>query len=201
MTDIRITEVPSRRRNSRHLPPLWDQRVMFRVASRTAAQLQKPWSLTVFCFRTSEWAVSGHRNLSGARQVATFRHVPQEGNRPSAFVASATCNYLLGAVMTVETTPTSPAAWRPDITAYVPSDVVPDALILQCTNVVGRIEGDEPAVSVPFVADDGTVGFVAEGAEIPDANQAFSESWLSEIKSRRWPSTAMRLCSSQRLPA
>jgi Phage capsid family len=77
--------------------------------------------------------------------------------------------------MTVKTTPTSPAAWRPDITAYVPSDVIPDALILQCANVVGRIEGDEPAVRVPFVADDGTVGFVAEGAEIPDANQAFSE--------------------------
>ncbi len=77
--------------------------------------------------------------------------------------------------MATKTTPTSPAAWRPDITAYVPGDVVPDALILLAATVVGQIEGDQPAVRVPFVGDDGTVGFVAEGAEIPDANQGFSE--------------------------
>ncbi|KUI37593.1 hypothetical protein AU195_18265 [Mycobacterium sp. IS-1496] len=77
--------------------------------------------------------------------------------------------------MATQTTPTSPAAWRPDITAYVPDDVIPDALILQTATVVGRIEGDEPAVRVPYVSDDGTVGFVAEGAPIPDAAQEFDE--------------------------
>lgn len=77
--------------------------------------------------------------------------------------------------MATKTTPTSPRAWRPDITAYLPGDVIPDALILTHAIVAGRIEGDEPAVRVPFVADDGTVGIVAEGAEIPDANQAFDE--------------------------
>lgn len=71
--------------------------------------------------------------------------------------------------MATQLTPTSPAAWRPDITAYQPDDVIPDALILTTATVVGRIEGDEPAVRVPFVADDGTVGFVAEGDPIPDA--------------------------------
>jgi HK97 family phage major capsid protein len=77
--------------------------------------------------------------------------------------------------MATKTTPTSPKAWAPDQTAFVPGDVVPDALILNTANVVGQIEGDEPAIRVPFVADDGVVGFVAEGAEIPDANQSFDE--------------------------
>lgn len=77
--------------------------------------------------------------------------------------------------MAIKTTPTSPKAWAPDQTAFLPSDVVPDALILQTATVVGQIEGDEPAIRVPFVADDGVVGFVAEGAEIPDANQEFDE--------------------------
>lgn len=77
--------------------------------------------------------------------------------------------------MAIQTTPTSPKAWAPDVTAFVPGDVIPDALILQTATVVGAIEGDEPAVRVPFVADDGVVGFVAEGAEIPDADQEFDE--------------------------
>ncbi|MHA7652958.1 phage major capsid protein [Mycobacterium sp. ML4] len=57
----------------------------------------------------------------------------------------------------------------------MPGDVIPDALILNTATVVGQIEGDEPAIRVPFVADDGVVGFVAEGAEIPDADQDFDE--------------------------
>lgn len=77
--------------------------------------------------------------------------------------------------MAIQKTPTSPKAWAPDVTAFVPGDVVPDALILQTATVVGAIEGDEPAVRVPFVADDGVVGFIAEGAEIPDADQEFDE--------------------------
>lgn len=77
--------------------------------------------------------------------------------------------------MATKTTPTSPKAWAPDVTAFVPGDVIPDALILQTATVVGQIEGDEPAIRVPFVADDGVVGFVAEGAEIPDADQEFDE--------------------------
>ena len=77
--------------------------------------------------------------------------------------------------MATKTTPTSPKAWAPDVTAFVPGNVVPDALILNTATVVGQIEGDEPAIRVPFVADDGVVGFVAEGAEIPDADQDFDE--------------------------
>lgn len=77
--------------------------------------------------------------------------------------------------MATKTTPNSPKAWAPDLTAFVAGDVVPDALILNTANVVGSIEGDEPAIRVPFVSDDGVVGFVAEGAEIPDADQEFDE--------------------------
>ena len=32
--------------------------------------------------------------------------------------------------MATQTTPTSPAAWRPDITEYLPGDAIPEALIL-----------------------------------------------------------------------
>ena len=80
-----------------------------------------------------------------------------------------------GATPGTKTTPNSPAAWRPDVTSYLPSDVVPDALIVQTATIVGRIEGDEPAVRIPYAADDGVAGFVAEGTEIPDAAQGFDE--------------------------
>lgn len=84
--------------------------------------------------------------------------------------------------MATKTTPNSPAGWRPDVTAYLPSEVVPGALILQTANVVGAIEGDEPAVRVPYVVSDGTIGFVAEGAEIADANQSFAETVITTDK-------------------
>lgn len=77
--------------------------------------------------------------------------------------------------MATQSTPTSPAAWRPDQTAYVPGDVVPDALILRTAIMVGAIEGDQPSIRVPFVADDGVYGFTPEATEIADAAQGFSE--------------------------
>jgi hypothetical protein len=51
-------------------------------------------------------------------------------------------------------TPNSAAAWRPDHFSFAPTDVVPDALILQCTTRAGDIEGDAPSVRVAFVDDD-----------------------------------------------
>lgn len=77
--------------------------------------------------------------------------------------------------MAIQVTPTSPKAWAPDQTQFVPGDIIPDALILSTATMVGSIEGDEPAIRVPFVADDGVAGFVAEGEVIDDAAQAFSE--------------------------
>ncbi|EHK84249.1 phage major capsid protein [Rhodococcus pyridinivorans] len=76
--------------------------------------------------------------------------------------------------MATETTKTSTKAWSPDITAFAPSEAIPDALVLQTSTVVGRIEGDEPAVRVAYV-DDADADFVAEGAEIPEDDPALSE--------------------------
>lgn len=75
---------------------------------------------------------------------------------------------------TVSTTTTA-TAWSPDVTAYTATDVVPDALILQTSTVVGNVEGDSPAVRVPWVDADDTVGFVDEGAPIPENASAYSE--------------------------
>lgn len=76
--------------------------------------------------------------------------------------------------MATETTVTSAKAWSPDITAYAASDVIPDALVLQCSTVLGYVEGDEPLLRVAYV-DDAAADFVAEGNAIPEADPALSE--------------------------
>ena len=73
------------------------------------------------------------------------------------------------------TTPSTPAAWSPDVMAYAAADVVPDALIMSTSTVVGSIEGDAPAVRVPWVDVDETVGFVDEGAPIPENAGEYNE--------------------------
>lgn len=77
--------------------------------------------------------------------------------------------------MATISTPNTPAAWGPDVVAYPATDVIPEALILQTSTVVGSIEGDDPAVRVPWVDADDTVGFVAEGAPIPENASTYSE--------------------------
>lgn len=77
--------------------------------------------------------------------------------------------------MATTTTSTTPGAWSPDVAAYTALDVIPEALILQTSTVVGSIEGDEPAVRVPWVDLDDTVGFVAEGAPIPENSSTYNE--------------------------
>ncbi|MDV6291502.1 phage major capsid protein [Rhodococcus aetherivorans] len=76
--------------------------------------------------------------------------------------------------MATETTATSAKAWSPDVSAFAASEVIPDALVLETSTVVGRIEGDEPAVRVAYV-DDAAATFVAEAATIPEADPALSE--------------------------
>lgn len=72
-------------------------------------------------------------------------------------------------------TTNTPTAWSPDVVAYQAADVVPEALILQTSTVVGNIEGDAPAVRVPWVDIDDTVGFVDEGQPIPENASTYSE--------------------------
>lgn len=76
--------------------------------------------------------------------------------------------------MATETTVTSAKAWAPDLTAYVATDVIPDALILQTSTVAGRVEGDDVAIRVPYV-DDAAATFIAEGDPIPEADPDLSE--------------------------
>jgi len=54
----------------------------------------------------------------------------------------------------------------PDQT-FPAAEVVPDSLIQVVTTVAGGIEGDVPAMRVPFIREDPTSTFVPEGAEIP----------------------------------
>lgn len=73
-----------------------------------------------------------------------------------------------------QTTLNSAKAWSPDVVATSPEDSIPDALVLQATTVAGRVQGDEPALRVPYV-DDAEASFVSEGSEIgpdePDLNE------------------------------
>jgi len=73
-----------------------------------------------------------------------------------------------------ETTSSSAAAWRPDLATFHASDVVPDALILQCSTVSGRIEGDAPALRVAYVDDD-SASFYAEDAPFDEDNAGLNE--------------------------
>lgn len=76
--------------------------------------------------------------------------------------------------MSTFTTLTDPKAWGNDVVEVAPTEVIPDALILTTSTVAGRVEGDSPAIRVPYVDDD-TAGFVAEGAEIPEADPTLAE--------------------------
>ena len=73
-----------------------------------------------------------------------------------------------------ELTTNSAKAWSPDVHSFAPTDVIPDALVLQTSLVSGNIEGDEPVLRVAYVDDD-DAGFVAEGAEIPEGDPELAE--------------------------
>ncbi|PND54344.1 phage major capsid protein [Mycobacterium sp. ENV421] len=72
------------------------------------------------------------------------------------------------------TTINSDAAWRPDQFAFSAADVIPDALIIQCSTKAGVIEGDQPVVRVAYI-DDADAEFVAEGSEIPESEPDLAE--------------------------
>ncbi len=73
-----------------------------------------------------------------------------------------------------ETTTSADYGWRPDTSTFAAADVVPDALILQCSTVAGQILGDTPALHVAYV-DDAAADYVAEGQPIPEADPDLSE--------------------------
>lgn len=76
--------------------------------------------------------------------------------------------------MTTIDTTAAAYPWRPDVQAFAPADVVPNALILQCANVVGTVQGDQPSVRVAYI-DDAAATFVGEGDTIADNPPDLSE--------------------------
>ncbi|BBY37510.1 hypothetical protein MMAN_16440 [Mycobacterium mantenii] len=72
------------------------------------------------------------------------------------------------------TTPNSAQAWRPDVYEFAASDIIPDALILQCTTQGADVEGDAPAVRVAYVDDD-EAQLSDEADEIPEAQPDLAE--------------------------
>ncbi|WP_182354214.1 phage major capsid protein [Flaviflexus huanghaiensis] len=71
-------------------------------------------------------------------------------------------------------TTANPRAFSPDET-FVAREIVPDALIWQLTTIAGAIEGDAPAVRVPYVKADPSPGFVAEGEQIDESAPTLDE--------------------------
>lgn len=49
-------------------------------------------------------------------------------------------------------------------------DVIADALVISTSSKADYVEGDEPAVRVPFVSLEDQPGFVDEGEPIPEAD-------------------------------
>lgn len=66
-------------------------------------------------------------------------------------------------------TPDAVTALRMDVKGVAPRDVIADALIMQVTTKAGFVEGDAPAVLVPYVSfDPDDVPFVPEADPIPE---------------------------------
>lgn len=79
------------------------------------------------------------------------------------------------------TTTSAAAAHRPDVIGLAASDVVPTALINQIATVAGTVEGDAPAVRVPWVDDD-AAEIVAEGAPFTEAEPGLDELVINTLK-------------------
>jgi HK97 family phage major capsid protein len=67
-------------------------------------------------------------------------------------------------------TPDAEKAFAMDVKGVAPKDVIADALILQCSTKAGNVEGDAPAVRVPYVSLEDQPEFVPEGDEIDEAD-------------------------------
>lgn len=80
-------------------------------------------------------------------------------------------------------TPNVPKATAPDLIAdFLPREAIPNALLMELSTQAGTVEGDAPAVRVPYVKTDLTASIVAEGAEIPESDMALAEIVLQTKK-------------------
>jgi hypothetical protein len=83
-------------------------------------------------------------------------------------------------------TPNTPQGMALDVQGLPPARVVPDSLILRASYRAGFVEGDEPAVRVPYVDLDGDAGFVPEGNEISEADPYYRRRSSIRARSRCW---------------
>lgn len=74
----------------------------------------------------------------------------------------------------VNTTLDGPKSLYPDVT-FNAQEIVPEALIYRLTTQTLPIEGDEPAVRVPYVSDAPKATFTNEADPIPESDSEFSE--------------------------
>lgn len=68
----------------------------------------------------------------------------------------------------------SPKAWAMDVQGVPPEQVIPQALVLQCTTKGGEVLGDAPMVRVPRIKII-DAGFVPEGSDIPESDPELGE--------------------------
>lgn len=75
------------------------------------------------------------------------------------------------------------AGLYPDKSAESPSDVIfKQSLLSVITTNTVAVEGDQVAVRVPYMKEEPEISFVKEGAEIPEAEQEFSELVITTAK-------------------
>jgi HK97 family phage major capsid protein len=72
-------------------------------------------------------------------------------------------------------TPDAEKAFAMDVKGVAPKDLIADALVIQCSTKAGNVEGDAPAVRVPYVSFEDQPDFVAEGDPIDEADPDDSE--------------------------
>lgn len=77
--------------------------------------------------------------------------------------------------MATNTTLNTAKAWAPDVQGFAADQTIESALILQVATKAGTVEGDQPAVRVPYVVDDATAGFIVEGAPITETPGTYDE--------------------------
>jgi HK97 family phage major capsid protein len=77
--------------------------------------------------------------------------------------------------MTSIATTTAAKGMHLDVQGFVPAELIPDALLIATSIRAGNVEGDEPAVRVPYIDTDGDAGFTPEGTTITEADPDHSE--------------------------
>lgn len=97
-------------------------------------------------------------------------------------------------------TTNSAAAWRPDVTAISPEDILEDALILSESTVSGTIEGDEPVVRVGYI-DDAEATITLEGDEIDEAAPDLAEVEVATDKLTQYFTLSREQYGRQQVPA